>query len=90
MQTLQANRIARDAAPALRQIARTVATVAAPVRPYADSVFSSVTFFGIGFLVGAASWLLLREYIASPGGFASSGLMVAMTCLLYTSPSPRD
>lgn len=81
MPSLQANRIVRDAAPALRQIARTVATVTAPARPYADSVFTSVTFFGIGFVVGVTSWLLLREYIASPEGFASSGLMVVLTGL---------
>lgn len=81
MPLTQASRIARDASPALRLVARRVADVTAPARPYADRAVSSTTFFGIGFLVGTACWLLLREYVASPGGFAASWLAVLLTGL---------
>ena len=74
----QAHRTARHASPTLRQVARTVAEVAAPARPYADRAVSSASFFGIGFLVGTACWLMLREYIAGPDGFAGSWTMVML------------
>ena len=82
MPLMQATRIARDASPALRHIARTVADATAPARPYADRAFSSITFFGIGFLVGTACWLLLREYVATPDGFAASWMMVMLMGLV--------
>ncbi len=82
MPLTQAARIARDASPALRHIARTVADATAPARPYADRAVSSTTFFGIGFVVGTACWLLLREYVASPDQFGSGWLAVALTGLV--------
>ncbi|ROP91137.1 hypothetical protein EDC65_3000 [Stella humosa] len=82
MPLLHATRIARDASPALRQIARTVAHATAPARPYADRAVSSITFFGIGFLVGTACWLMMREYVAEPNGFAASWLMVMLIGLV--------
>ncbi len=82
MPLTQAARIARDASPALRQIARTVADATAPARPYADRAVSSTTFFGIGFVAGTACWLLLREYVARPDQFGSGWLAVALTGLV--------
>ena len=32
----------------------------------------------------------ISMYINSPGGMVTSGLAIYDTCLLYTSPSPRD
>ena len=32
----------------------------------------------------------INLYINSPGGSVSAGLAIYDTCLLYTSPSPRD
>lgn len=81
MPPTQASRIARDGSPTIRQVARRVADAAAPARPYADRAVSSTTFFGIGFLVGTASWLLLREWVASPDGFAADWIAVALTGL---------
>lgn len=81
MPLTHASRIARDGSPTIRQVARRVADATAPARPYADRAVSSTTFFGIGFLVGTASWLLLREYVSSPDGFAADWIAVALTGL---------
>ena len=55
-----------------------------------DDTVSSVIIAQLLFLEAENSEKDIFLYINSPGGIITSGMGIYDTCLLYTSPSPRD
>ena len=55
-----------------------------------DDAVASVVCAQLLFLEADNPTKDISMYINSPGGIVTSGLAMYDTCLLYTSPSPRD